>query len=216
VKTPDWLRQDLASGLFVLRTVLAMFLALWVAFRFNLSSPGSAAVTVSIIALPQAGMVLEKSFYRVLGTLLGAVMTLAILAVLAQHRDTFIVTVALWIGLCTAAAAWFRGFQAYGWLLCGYTTCLIGFPAFMDASHAFDIAVDRVAIVGVGILCAAVVNTVLLPERSATTLKKLVRKGFTDFGALAEAATRPGDSASMVAPQHQFSLDLGSLEAVRA
>ena len=216
MKTAPWLRQDVASGLFVVRTVVAILLALWVAFRFNLSSPGSAAVTVSIIAFPQAGMVLEKSFYRVLGTLLGAVMTLAILAVLVQHRDAFIVTVALWIGLCTAAASWFRGFQAYGWLLCGYTTCLIGFPAFMDASHAFEIAVDRVTIVGVGILCAAVVNTVLLPERSTATLERQVRKGFADFVALAEVATRPGAGDAMTAAQHRFSLDLGGLEAVRA
>ena len=216
MKTQGGMRHDLANTLFVLRTVVAMFMALWVAFRFNLSTPGSAAVTVSIIAFPQAGMVLEKSFYRVLGTLLGAVVTLVILALLVQHRDAFIVTVALWIGLCTAAASWFRGFQAYGWLLCGYATCLIGFPAFMDASHAFDIAVDRVTIVGVGILCAAVVNTVLLPERSTATLERQVRKGFTDFVALADVATRPGGAESMTAAQHRFALDLAGLEAVRA
>ncbi len=210
------LRGELGAALFVLRTVLGMLLALWVAFRFDLSSPGSAAVTVSIIALPQAGMVLEKSFYRVLGTLLGAAVTLVILAVLVQHRNAFIVCVALWIGFCTAAASWFRGFQAYGWLLCGYTTCLVGFPAFMDAGHALDIAVDRVTIVGVGILCAGVVNAAILPERSADTLVRLIRRSFADFVAYADAATRAGGGPAVGSAQHRFSRDLAELEALRA
>jgi uncharacterized membrane protein YccC len=213
---PDWLRLEASHWLFVVRTVAGMLLALAIAFRLDLSSPGSAAVTVSIIALPQTGMVLEKSFYRLLGTLLGAVVTLILLANLLQHRDTFILAVALWIGLCTAASAWFRGFQAYGWLLCGYTTCLIGFPAFMDAPHAFDIAIDRVTIVSVGILSAGFVNAVILPSRSTTSLVQQVRRSFVDFAAFLDASTRAGDAPRIRSTQHQFSRDLAQLDAIRA
>ncbi len=213
---PQWLRVEASNGLFVLRTVVGMLLALAIALRLDLSTPGSAAVTVSIIALPQAGMVLEKSFYRLLGTLLGAVVTLILLANLVQHRDTFILAVAVWIGLCTAASTWFRGFQAYGWLLCGYTTCLIGFPAFMDAPHAFDIAVDRVTIVSVGIVSAGFVNAVILPLRSTTSLVQVVRRSFVDFSAFLEAATHAGDGARIRRAQHQFSRDLANLETIRA
>ena len=211
-----WLKAEAASWLFVLRTVVAMLLALLVAFRLDLSSPGSAAVTVSIIALPQAGMVLEKSFYRLLGTLLGAVVTLFLITVFVQQRDSFILAVALWIGGCTAASSWFRGFQAYGWLLCGYTTCLIGFPAFMDANHAFDIAVDRVTIVSVGILSAGVVNATILPLRSTETLIQLVRRCFIDFVAFAELATRVGNADGLSVEHHRFSRDLAQLEATRS
>jgi uncharacterized membrane protein YccC len=215
-QAPLWVRQEAAAWLFVTRTVLGILLALGIAFRFDLSSPGSAAVTVSIIALPQAGMVLEKSFYRLLGTFLGAVVTLLLLSGLVQHRDLFIVAVAAWIGICTAAAAWFRGFQAYGWLLCGYTTCLIGFPAFGDATHAFAIAVDRVTIVSVGIVCAGVVNAVILPTRSADSLVQVVRRSFTDFVSFLDAATARGGAATLAATQQQFSRDLANLEALRA
>jgi uncharacterized membrane protein YccC len=214
-RSPPWLREEAAAWLFVTRTVLGILLALGIAFRFDLSSPGSAAVTVSIIALPQAGMVLEKSFYRLLGTFLGAVVTLLLLAGLVQHRDLFIVAVAAWIGICTAAAARFRGFQAYGWLLCGYTTCLIGFPAFGDATHAFAIAVDRVTIVSVGILSAGVVNAVILPTRSADTLVHLVRRSFIDFVSFLDAATAPGGAATLATTQQQFSRDLANLESLR-
>lgn len=212
----QWLRSEGSNAVFILRTLVGMLLALAIAFRFDLSSPGSAAVTVSIIALPQTGMVLEKSFYRLLGTLLGAVVTLLLLAQLVQHRNTFIVAVAAWIGLCTAASTWFRGFQAYAWLLCGYTTCLIGFPAFMDATHAFDIAVDRVTIVAVGIVSAGVVNAVILPSRSAATLVHLVRRSFIDFVAFLDSTTRVGNAPAVRAAQHQFSRDLANLESLRA
>ncbi len=215
-RLPLWLRQEAAAWLFVTRTVLGILLALGIAFRFDLSSPGSAAVTVSIIALPQAGMVLEKSFYRLLGTFLGAIVTLLMLSGLVQHRDLFIMAVAAWIGLCTAAAAWFRGFQAYGWLLCGYTTCLIGFPAFGDATHALAIAVDRVTIVSVGILSAGLVNAVILPTRSADTLVQVVRRSFSDFVSFLDAATAPGGAARLATTQQQFSRDLANLEALRA
>jgi uncharacterized membrane protein YccC len=216
MQAPLWLREEGAAWLFVTRTVLGILVALGIAFRFDLSSPGSAAVTVSIIALPQAGLVLEKSFYRLLGTFLGAFVTLLLLSGLVQHRDLFIVAVAAWIGICTAAAAWFRGFQAYGWLLCGYTTCLIGFPAFGDATHAFAIAVDRVTIVSVGILSAGLINAVILPTRSADTLVQVVRRSFTDFVSFLDAATTPGGAARLATTQQQFSRDLAGLETLRA
>lgn len=204
------------EALFALRTVLAMLLALLIAFRLDLSSPGSAAVTVSIIALPQAGMVLEKSFYRFAGTLAGALLTLTLVGVFAQHRDTFIFFVALWIGLCTMAAGLLRGFKAYGWALAGYTTCLIGFPAFQDAAHAFDIAVDRVSIVSVGILSAGIVNAVLFPTRSTDVLVKTVRTIFAHFVHYADRATQPGDAAQIYQRHHQFYRDLASLEVARS
>jgi uncharacterized membrane protein YccC len=169
------LRANASTAVSTLRAVLAMLLALLIAFRLDLSSPGSAAVTVSLISLPQAGMVLEKSFYRLAGTLTGALITVILVGVFAQQRDTFIFFVALWIGLCTMASAWFRGFKAYGWALAGYTACLIGFPAFQDAPHTFDIAVDRVSIVSVGILSAGIVNAVLFPARSTAILVESIR-----------------------------------------
>jgi uncharacterized membrane protein YccC len=116
------LRANASTAVFTLRAVLAMLLALLIAFRLDLSSPGSAAVTVSLISLPHAGMVLEKSFYRLAGTLTGALIT-----------------------------------------------------AFQDAPHTFDIAVDRISIVSVGILSAGIVNAVLFPARSTAILVESIR-----------------------------------------
>lgn len=57
--------------LFCLRTWLSAVLALSTAFWLQLSSPGSAAVTVMILAQPLRGQVLSKAVYRLMGTMSG-------------------------------------------------------------------------------------------------------------------------------------------------
>ncbi|HVW68446.1 MAG TPA: FUSC family protein [Steroidobacteraceae bacterium] len=212
----QWVRRTALDWLFVVRTLAGALLALAIALRLDLSSPGSAAVTVAIIALPQTGMVLEKSFYRFLGTLLGAIVTLCLVAVLAQHQYAFIAAVAAWIGLCTAASARFPGFRAYGWLLCGYTTALVGVPAFLDANHAFDIAVDRVTIVSVGILSAGIVNAIFNPSRSTASLDTSIRNSVETLVRARDLIGARADTTTVEQQLQRLSLGLVELESARS
>ncbi len=210
-------QAESTAWLAAVRTLVAMLLALGIAFRLDLSSPSSAAVTVAVISLPQAGMVLEKSFYRLLATLLGGLITLIFVGVFAQQRDLFIVALALWVGGCAAASAWFRNFQSYGLALAGYTACLIGFPAFDHAEHAFDIVVDRVSIVTLGVLCGGVVNATLFPRSSAASLVLSVRGTFRDFvGFVQSTVNGYADRADLRATQLKFLQDIVALESARA
>jgi uncharacterized membrane protein YccC len=58
---------------FSLKSFLAAMLALYVAFRLDFSQPMWAVTTVYVVSQPLAGMVLSKSLYRVVGTVIGAV-----------------------------------------------------------------------------------------------------------------------------------------------
>ena len=69
-----------------LKTTAAVLLALGIAFRLDLDSPGSAAVTVAIVSTQQSGMGLEKSFYRLIGSIVGALAALLFLSLFAQAR----------------------------------------------------------------------------------------------------------------------------------
>ena len=51
----------------------------------------------------------------------------------------------------------------YGFLLAGYTTCLIGFPAAQHPEAVYEIALSRVSAVLIGIFCAGVVSDLILP-----------------------------------------------------
>lgn len=209
--------QTLATALFILRTLIAAFLALWVSMRLGLDKPATAMTTVIIVAQPQSGLVLAKSVYRALGTLIGCAMTLLFLAIFAQQRELFIAVIALWVGLCAAGAARFRGFKAYGFILAGYTTCMIGFPAVQQVDATYAIALSRVSEVLIGIFCAGVVADVFFPQRLAPGMVSLVRKSYTDLAQLLlDTLTGQLDKSQSTQRHAQLTADILRLESLRA
>jgi uncharacterized membrane protein YccC len=64
------------DAVFSAKTFGAAMLAVYVAFRLQLPQPGWAMLTVYIVSQPLAGMVLSKSVFRAVGTVIGAVFAL--------------------------------------------------------------------------------------------------------------------------------------------
>lgn len=176
-----WSVEELPKWEFILRTIAAGLVALWIAFRLGFSSPSTAITTVFIVSVPQAGQVLAKSFYRAVGTLVGAVVAVLLVGTLAQERNLFLLLLAGWLGLCTFGAAYFRGFQAYAFVLSGYSAGIIAIPALDNVPAVFDIALFRVSEVVLGILCAGVFADLLFPRRTADLILKAVRGGYAGF-----------------------------------
>jgi uncharacterized membrane protein YccC len=109
--------------------------ALLIAFTFNLDQPQWALLTVFIVSQPQeSGLVLAKSFYRIIGTLVGAAVALLLIALFAQERVLFLGAIALWVGLCTFGSQYARNFTAYGFVLSGYTAAIVGIPGALERS----------------------------------------------------------------------------------
>ncbi|MCA3778691.1 MAG: FUSC family protein [Burkholderia sp.] len=148
---------------FALRNTAASLLALYIAFRMNLDDPKWAASTVWIVAQGSRGMGLSKSQYRILGTAIGAAVALVLTGAFAQTPELFLPALAAWIGLCAGVATFQRNFRAYAAVLAGYTAAIIAMDAVSAPLHAFDIAVARFLYVVVGILCAALFETVFAP-----------------------------------------------------
>src|SRR5262244_3511026 len=129
LKKPEWLDHQTAVGLtFAVKTFAASLLALYIAFWAGLDDPRWAFLTVYIVSQPDSGLVLAKGFYRILGTIAGVLVSIALVFGLSQHGDLFLAAVALWIGLCNFAAGALRNFASYGFLLAGYTVALVGIP----------------------------------------------------------------------------------------
>lgn len=160
---------------FAIKTLLAGGLALWCAFRFGLEQPQWALMTAFIVAQPLSGMVVQKGLARLLGTLIGASMTVLLMALFAQAPWLFLITVALWMGLCTAASTMLRSAWGYAFVLAGYTVAIIGLPAISQPLTVFDQAVARGTEIALGILCATVVSAVLWPQRVERQLGQQAR-----------------------------------------
>jgi uncharacterized membrane protein YccC len=151
-------------------TTIAVILALYIAYFLQLESPYSAATTVLIVASPVHGMVLAKSVYRFLGTLVGAAASVALMACFAQTPELFLLGTAIWVGIFTAISTLLRRFRAYGAVLAGYTITLVAFGAVDNPLQIFDLAMARVAVVSIGIACSALVTILLAPNTASRDL----------------------------------------------
>jgi hypothetical protein len=140
----DWARSDGVTWVYIFKVLFAAFLTLWLAMRLELPQPRTAMITVFIVMQPQSGQVFAKSFYRFLGTLTGSAVMVALIALFAQNTELFLGSLAIWVGICSAGAARYRNFRAYGFVLAGYTAAMVGLPALAHPDGAFMAAVWRV------------------------------------------------------------------------
>ncbi|SOE57376.1 Uncharacterized membrane protein YccC [Burkholderia sp. OK233] len=213
----DWARTDGLTWVYLFKALSACFLALGIAMKLDLPQPRTAMTTVFIVMQPQSGMVFAKSFYRICGTLVGLVVMLALIGLFAQQPELFIVTTAIWVGICTAGAARNRNFKSYGFVLAGYTAALIGIPASQHPDGAFLSALTRVAEVVVGIVCAGAVSGLVFPQFAGLQMRSTVRARFSAFVEYVSASLAGrNDRAQIEATNAGFVADIVGFEAARS
>lgn len=181
----EWARTDGITWAFIFKALLTALIALWLAYRLQLPQPSTVLVTVFIVMQPQSGQVLAKSFYRIIGTLVGLSVMVLFIALFAQERVLLLGSLAMWVGLCTAGAARYRDFRGYAFLLAGYTASLIGLPATSHPENAFMQALWRVLEIGLGICCTGAVSAIVLPQTTRTVLRNTLSLRFRDFARMA-------------------------------
>ena len=114
---------------FATRTTGALLLAYLAAFAVQVDGPSTAGVCVAIVAQPSPGMAMSKAASRLLGTLLGGCIELALLAAFPQDRVLLLAGYAVWLGVCTLGSTLLRDFRSYGAALSGYTAGIIAIGA---------------------------------------------------------------------------------------
>ena len=174
-----------AAVIFACKTFLAAMLALLAALWFDLPRPYWAMATVFITSQPLSGATSSKALYRVLGTVIGAVAAVVMVPNLVNAPELLCLAMALWVGLCLYLSLLDRQPRSYGFMLSGYTVALIGFPAVSEPGSIFDLALARVEEITLGIVCATLVSTVLLPRSVAPAIAGRVESWLKDARRLA-------------------------------
>jgi len=176
------LTPDRQSVLFATKGVIAMALALYLSMLLQLDRPYWALISAVFLQVrPETGLVIEKGFCQIGGTLVGGAMGLLILAWLLPYPALAIGALTLWIGLNAGASAWVR--QAnfiYGFAMAGITATLIVVLAIADPANTssqgiFHIANARVSEIILGAICATLVSSLLWPVRVSGLLKEHAR-----------------------------------------
>jgi uncharacterized membrane protein YccC len=111
--------------LFGLRLWASVCLALYVAFWLELDNAYWAGTSAAIVCQPQLGASLRKGWFRMVGTVVGAVAIVVLTACFPQDRGAFLIGLALWGAGCALLATLLRNFAAYAAALAGYTAAII-------------------------------------------------------------------------------------------
>ncbi|WP_201790024.1 FUSC family protein, partial [Cronobacter sakazakii] len=128
---------------YVARSTAAALLALAVAYLLELDTPFSAASTVLLVINPVQGAVIGKGAWRVIGTLVGMLAAVALMAVAGQQPLLFVLGFGAWLGLCVAAMTLLRHFRASGAVVAGYTIGLATYGAMGHPEHTFEHVMGR-------------------------------------------------------------------------
>src|SRR5580693_1659908 len=196
---------DYASGvlqaagppmLFGLRLWASVCLALYVAFWLELDNAYWAGTSAAIVCQPHLGASLRKGWFRMIGTVVGAVVIVVLTAVFPQNRFGFLVGLALWGGACALVATLLRNFAAYAAALAGFTAAIVASDQLGATGgpngQAFMLAVYRVSEIWIGIVSAGIVLAGTdfgdAPRRLAAQLAAVaaeIAKGFSSSLALA-------------------------------
>src|ERR1700740_1457680 len=106
----DALRSAVPALLFGLRLWAAVCLALCIAFWLQLDNAYWAGASAAIVCQPSLGASLRKGWFRMIGTIAGAVAIVVLSAIFPQQRVGFLIGLALWAAACAFVATLLRNY----------------------------------------------------------------------------------------------------------
>ena len=192
-KLPAALRPGFtrAEWIFSIKAFAAAMLAVFLASWAGQPRPFWALMTAYIVAHPMAGAVRSKGVFRVAGTLVGGMAAVLLVPSLANAPELLSLALALWVAGCLVLSLRDRTPRAYAFMLAGYTVALIGFPAVDTPLTIFDTAVARLEEIGLGVLSATLVHSLVLPNSLAGSVLGLLDRTLGDTRAwLTDIAAR--------------------------
>ncbi len=147
--------------LFGLRLWVSVCLALYLAFWLELDNAYWAGTTAALVCQPHLGASLRKGWFRMIGTVVGAVAIVVLTACFPQNRIAFLVGLALWGAACAFVATILRNSVAVAAQLAGITAAIIASSELGATGGAngdvFILAVIRCTEIYIGIVSAGVV-----------------------------------------------------------
>lgn len=193
-----WLTRlgfDVPRFSFGLRTALASCLALLLAWLMGLEHPQWSAMTVWAVSQPVRGMLVEKSLFRALGTLVGTLFGVLLVLVAGDNLPLMVISLSLWIGLCVGVGNLLSGLVSYGALLSGYSATMVALlNTQQPVGQIFLLGADRLLTVLTGVVVGLLIGLLFTPRDAEDQLAGRVRRSSSDI-LRAMAAAFAGNSS---------------------
>ncbi len=197
---------------FGLAGVLAVFLALLI----RLQMPTWALFTVFVLMIAQyVGAIAEKSIFRIIGTVVGAVLGYVVTASFEQQPLVYLSIVGVVVAFCTAMFGQSR--YPYAFLLCGMTLTVVASNGLGNPDFSWQYALWRIEEVTLGILVAIVVQSLLWPRYAREEFTKNTRLAFADLQSCFRAtagAVFSGGSVEALKQAEEFPARISALRGL--
>ncbi len=142
---------------------LAGIIAIFVSLVLRLDTPGWALFTVFVLMTAQfVGAIAEKSFYRLIGTVVGGVLGYLLTGSLEQEPILYLALLGLVIGGATALFGQSR--SPYAFFLCGMTTLVVASNGMHDPATSWTFMLARIEEIFIGIVVVLLVQSLLWPR----------------------------------------------------
>lgn len=159
------LRHEWPTVALAVRGTFSALLALSAAVALGLECPYWAAMTALIVIQPTRGLLLEKSYFRLVGTAFGAGAGLLIL--LATRSPLMIsLLLSLWLAGCVGVGNLLYGLRSYGAMVAGCTCAVVAMAGYNNPPHLHDLVFGRIAGIVIGIIVSTTVTLYFTRRRS--------------------------------------------------
>ena len=199
-----------------IKTALAMTIAYGIALSMDWDRPYWAGFAVAFVSLATIGQSINKAALRMFGTLVAMVVALTLIALFAQERWLFILTLSAYAGFCSYMMS--GGKHDYFWQVAAFVTVIICMDAGPDPVNAFNTATLRAQQTGLGILVYSLVAIFLWPSNSradfeAATVKlaSIQQQFYRATLALANGKGDAGEAQSLKAQTMQAQTQFNQL-----
>lgn len=204
-----------ADWLFSVKLFTAAMIAYWLSAAMGLPQSYWSVVTCCVVLNPLSGAVRSKALYRIVGTVCGGLSVLIITAAFASVPWLIIAVSGLAVATVFGIAVLDRTPRGYVFQLWGITLIIIVTTNAAHPEHIFDTAVARMCEIGVGILCATVVDSIIAPRSLAPQLRQRLSVWLTDMAAwIDDVRAGRGRDAATATDRQRMLTDLTAMSAL--
>lgn len=189
-------------------------LAFGLALYFDLEHPYWAISTVYIVTTPLSGTSASKGAYRLVGTVIGGIMTVVMVPLLVNSPELLSAAIIVWVSLCAYVSQLDRTPRGYLFQLAGYTVLLAGLPIVETPGDVFPMAVSRVEEIGLAIICAILVNQIIFPSHVGPVVTKQITAWRENCKALALDVFK-GDQMDVEKTRREWQTLTGGIVSMR-
>lgn len=137
-----------------LQVACAAFAGLVLAWFLTLEHPQWAAITVFLTLQPTRGQIVEKGWWRFLGTILGSAYGALVVWLFQGNLAGELAAITIWTALMVYVGSLLRSYRTYGAVLAGYSAIIVIVLNPFQPDMVQGVAFDRITTVAIGVAAA--------------------------------------------------------------